>query len=387
MATATDTDLSGRAACLQEVAALKTWLFGSALGLWWESGADSRHGGFHERLGLDGVPLAEERRTRVQPRQVYVYALAGRMGWPGPWQAAVEHGLAFFDRTHLLADGTVRARVADDGAPADDTFDLYNQAFALLCYAVVTPARTQAARSLLAILERDYRHPVAGFEEARPRSLPLKSNPHMHLFEACLAWGEAGGGEKWEALADEIASLCLTRFIDADTGALREFFDGDWKPMPGEDGRIVEPGHQYEWAWLLARWSVLRDRPDALAAARRLFTIAETCGMDNARGVAVMQLNDDFTVRDPVARLWPQTERIKSAAILARLATDDAERDRYWTIAAEACRSLWRYFDVPLAGLWRDKLKPDGAFVEEPAPASSFYHIACAIDVLETELG
>jgi mannose-6-phosphate isomerase len=30
-------------------------------------------------------------------------------------------------------------------------------------------------------------------------------------------------------------------------------------------------------------------------------------------------------------------------------------------------------------GPWRDKPKPDGAFVEETPPASSFYHIVCAI--------
>jgi mannose-6-phosphate isomerase len=30
-------------------------------------------------------------------------------------------------------------------------------------------------------------------------------------------------------------------------------------------------------------------------------------------------------------------------------------------------------------GLWRDRLNSDGTFVQEPAPASSFYHIVCAI--------
>ncbi len=35
------------------------------------------------------------------------------------------------------------------------------------------------------------------------------------------------------------------------------------------------------------------------------------------------------------------------------------------------------------AGLWRDKMMADGTFVEEAAPASSFYHIVCAIYELE----
>ena len=40
---------------------------------------------------------------------------------------------------------------------------------------------------------------------------------------------------------------------------------------------------------------------------------------------------------------------------------------------------LFKYFDTPVRGLWRDRLNADGSFVQEPAPASSFYHIVCAI--------
>jgi mannose/cellobiose epimerase-like protein (N-acyl-D-glucosamine 2-epimerase family) len=32
-----------------------------------------------------------------------------------------------------------------------------------------------------------------------------------------------------------------------------------------------------------------------------------------------------------------------------------------------------------VTGLWRDKYQPDETFVEEPAPASSFYHIVLSI--------
>ena len=62
------------------------------------------------------------------------------------------------------------------------------------------------------------------------------------------------------------------------TGALREFFAADWSPAPGIDGRIAEPGHHYEWAFLLARWAALtgRERPQAvdrlIAFADRLRT-------------------------------------------------------------------------------------------------------------------
>jgi mannose/cellobiose epimerase-like protein (N-acyl-D-glucosamine 2-epimerase family) len=40
---------------------------------------------------------------------------------------------------------------------------------------------------------------------------------------------------------------------------------------------------------------------------------------------------------------------------------------------------LWRFLDHGARGLWYDKIDREGRFVVEPAPASSFYHIICAI--------
>ena len=43
-----------------------------------------------------------------------------------------------------------------------------------------------------------------------------------------------------------------------------------------------------------------------------------------------------------------------------------------------AANGLARYLEVPANGAWRDKLGEDGRFVDEPAPASSFYHLMLA---------
>ena len=70
-----------------------SWLRNDALPIWWHAGADRVNGGFVETIGLDGVATDATRRGRVQPRQVYCYALAGKLGWSGPWQQALTHGL------------------------------------------------------------------------------------------------------------------------------------------------------------------------------------------------------------------------------------------------------------------------------------------------------
>jgi mannose-6-phosphate isomerase len=364
---------------------LKAWLFDQALPLWWRVGADHVRGGFHEVIGQDGVARDRDRRARVQARQIYVYATAGALGWDGPWREAVEHGLSYFLTCYRRPDGLFRTRVKADGGIADDTAVLYDQAFALFALAMayrVLPERGELvveAKDLLGQIQTAFALASGGFAESSP-DRPYQSNPHMHLFEAMLAWREVDADpdrrRAWDAQADAVAELCLTRFIDANTGALREFFDAEWAPAPGLDGRIVEPGHQLEWAWLLFRWARLRSRPDAVAAAARLFEIGVGPGLDVGRGVALQQLLDDFSVHDPVARLWPQTEWLKAAlAISAAMPSDPALAEHI----PKAGAALRLYLDTPVAGLWWDRLEPSGRFIDEPAPASSLYHIACAI--------
>ena len=359
---------------------LKTWALDHAFPLWWEVGADHVKGGFFEKIDQDGTPVEAPRRARVQPRQIYSYAAAGLLGWQGPWKQALAHGLDFYLAKYRRPDGLIRTLVASDGTPLDDKVDLYDQAFGLFGLAMaaqVLPERVDLpvlAAELRDKLYATLKHPIAGFEESVPRSLPLLSNPHMHLFEASLAWIEAGGDPTWRALADEIAQLALDKFIDPKSGGLREYYDGDWNPAPGVQGRVVEPGHQFEWAWLLLRWSQLSGRDDAVQAALRMIEIGDGPGVDPARGVAIFALLDDMSVHDDVARLWAQTERIKAGVLAAQVTGDD----RWWTTAVEGARGLLK-FDTPVRGLWRDKLRADGTFVEEAAPASSFYHIVCAI--------
>lgn len=368
---------------------MKDWLMHQALPVWHKDGIDNSTGGFYETLDLrSGQGTDAPRRARVQPRQIYCFAEAGRLGWTGPWQSIIERGIDWYLKHYRLENGCFAALVDGGGTCLDETFDLYNHAFALFALAQaadVLPGRSvefrRIAEDLLHTLRKDYAQPERGFREANPDRLPLRSNPHMHLFEASLAHEEATAAPVWTELSDEIAHLALSRFIDPVTGCLREFFDADWSPMPGDQGRVVEPGHQFEWSWLLVRWGISRGSFEAISKARRLYQIGVTYGIDPKRRVAVMALNDDFTKRDPIARLWGQTEWIKAAVTLARISTG-VERTAYLNDILRSVDALERYFEDVPPGLWYDKLSADDAFKDEPAPASSFYHIVCAISEL-----
>jgi mannose-1-phosphate guanylyltransferase/mannose-6-phosphate isomerase len=370
----------GPAAAERALKSLDRWLRDSALPVWWALGADHDGWGFHETLSLtDGEATAPGRRVRVQARQTYVYARAGRLGWPGPWRAAVAVGLDALEGKFRRPDGLYRRLVDSRGAPMDETAELYDQAFVLLAFAEVAKlsanraapifpdlvARAEALRAAI----QSFRWRGGGFREAGAR--PFQANCHMHLFEACQAWLGVEGVDHgpWRALAEEIADLAKSRFFSPGCGVLHEFFDEDWRPLPTSAGGHVEPGHQFEWAWLLDQWRGLGGAVDR-ELIRTLYA-AGRAGRDPGRDVVVGAMSEGFEVLDGGARLWPQTESLRAALMMWRM----AGRDEFAEDAVAAARALWRYLDTPITGLWRDIQGVDGRFSEQPAPASSLYHL------------
>ena len=347
----------------------------------WSTLGQREDGAFVEVLSLDGRAPSLPRRARVQARQIFVYANAGVNGWKGPWRGIVERGLARLYADYLRPDGLCRAVLSPDGEPLDETPYLYDQAFVLFALSAAKRAGiddpTLEARAVMlrdAVLSAG--PPTGGLIEAGDQ--PYQANAHMHLLEACLGWEAVGGDAGWTLLADRIVDLAMTCFIDPKGGFLREFFGPDWAPAAGEDGRLVEPGHQFEWAWLLAKVARARGRSDLLGASRHLYAHGRA-GVGERPAIVLDAMNEDGTVRSGRARLWPQTEWLKASLILVESSTD-GERQRFLDDAASALRALWLYLTPD--GLWRDKHLPQGDFLDEPAPASSLYHIVGGFDQL-----
>lgn len=370
---------------------LERWLLCEAYPLWSQLGWDERRGGFHERLAAGGPPAGDLRRARVQLRQIYSFARAPHLGWPGDVRRLIEQGLAHLFARYRRPDGLMRTLVTPEGAVVDDRALLYDQAFALLAFAAAHPilgpgsGLREAAEALLERIQIAYGRRGPGFRSQIASERPLSSNPHMHLLEAALAWRCASDDPRWGHLVEDLLELALEHLIDARTGVLREHCEIEGTEYAGVRGRLIEPGHQFEWAWLLLRGGAgggagpNSDAPPfqvpaaLLDAAARLIEIGETHGVCD--GVAVNSLLDDLSVHDPRARLWPQTERLKAHAFMARLTGEPC----HWRLACEAAESLGHYLDTGVRGLWHDQQLPGGGFVSEPSPASSLYHIVCAV--------
>lgn len=372
------------AALKQRAKDARAWLFDKALPLWWERGFDRDTGCFHERMQLDGSPLVLPRRIRVQARQTIVYARAARLGWQGPWRDAVDAGAKVLLTHGIRADGGTRHLLTSTGEVADDRRDLYDFAFVLFALAEAAQALggredlLKAADKMLAWLDETWRHHDGGYLEGDiVPTPPRRQNPHMHVFEALLSLHEASGRRTHLDMASAVGDLFRDKFFDHSMGAMPEYFDDSWRPEAHENGRIVEPGHLFEWSWLLHRCTRAGGR-DLSDIAERLRVHGEVYGVDHQTGSVYDEVWIEGHIRSRTARLWPHTERLK--ANVARI--ERTQDPNAFAAAIQSFDTLTTYFNTPVAGLWMERRAAGGQFIEEAAPASSFYHIMFGLSEL-----
>lgn len=350
------------------------WLKTQAIPLWTTKGVNPR-GGFEEALTLTGVPHALPRRAMVQARQIYAVRTAREMGLLSPEKSRtlIAETTAFLLRHYGRDDGSFIHSVRPDLEVNSARPDLYTQSFAIFglahAYAVLgDKTLKERALAVVAYLQRERRGPHNGYTEIDTEGrAQYQSNPHMHLFEAFVSWLEVDDDPRWRHLANAILDLALTRFMHPQTKLLAEYFDESWSPQTTHDRFVWEPGHQYEWAWLMNKYQHLSkiDLADPIAT---LVMNAERFGVDPHTGAVRDEIWSDFSVKAPTARFWPQCERIKACAALGL--SDSAD---------QAMTSLLGFFVTPTPGLWFDRMNPDGSFHQEPARASSLYHIIGAM--------
>lgn len=322
------------------------------LPLWAEHGVDP-NGGFHNRLGPDLRPVPDTgKRLLVQARQLYAFSALEE-----PWALDVAtRGFEF-----------VRERFLDPRhggwylTTEDRTKDLYTHAFVLFALAHYHRASGEAealrlAESTWEVLQQRLSDPRHGgfFEGAdegwNVRRGTRRQNPHMHLLEALLALG-------WSEQTEPLLTLFHEHFYHEKSGSLGEYFDERWERLDSDEGRIVEPGHHFEWIWLL----------HGRSSARGLFDFASRFGIDGDGGV-FDQVECDGTLLVATKRLWPQTERIKAHAVRGEIGP--------LREALDYCFS--RYVDPNHHG-WREHLSRDGAPLTPWMNATSVYHIVLAL--------
>jgi len=362
------------------------------LRLWAALGWDEARGGHHERLGPDHQPVElGYRRLTVCARQLFVFSRAEARGLLKSARSHADRAFrCLVDRFRDPVNGGFYFTVEPNGAPLDRSKDLYGHAFALLGLAeYLAMSNDGEARRLVAETDsaamRRFRLPQGWYAAKAPadwsaRDGNLLQNPHMHLLEAYLAADRATGDVLYRDRATDLIGVMRTRLREPRSGMITEFRNEAGEPDL-QRGHIVEPGHLFEWCWLLHLSSSRLDQLACLDDATGLFERGYAAGTDKDFGGVFDQVSVDGELIADTKRIWPLTELVKAHA-----ARFNATRQVNELAAlCDAVEFLFTAYLLPDGG-WRERLRRDLTCYDDTLPASTCYHLLLALLEARTAL-
>ena len=191
----------------------------------------------------------------------------------------------------------------------------------------------------------------------------------MHLLEAYIALEQAAPGRGFAERACDIVKLFKESMYDGERRLLPEHFSRNWGPHPEAGKRhFFEPGHHYEWLWLLSESEKYGVSCDAII--NDLGDVAAKHGTAQD-GALHDEVGADYGVRKSSRRLWPHTEGAKAATAKLRRGHEDAAE-----LGQRMIKVLMTQFvGKPFSGGWVDHLDETGTSKVDYVPASSLYHL------------
>ncbi|NBX66123.1 MAG: N-acylglucosamine 2-epimerase [Proteobacteria bacterium] len=354
---------------------------------WYPAFIEPKTNLFFERLGHSFRPvLTGKRRLLSQFRQLAMYShaasqaecmffkpdLAGHLDAITKAYSAQEPGGWFF-------------ALDDSGKVIDKTLDLYAHAFVIFGlshYGRTTgdvSARTRALETL-AFIDRNFRASEGFYEaldgEGKKIETPRRHESHMHLLEACLFAHATWGDAVFLEVSDQIVNLFFSRFYDAQSNVLSEYFTDDLKPQADREKSVIlcEPGHYCEWIWLLKKHAHAKGNSSMHDdVCLRLLEWVNRFGWDRTHGGIYDELDTEGQVVSGTKRLWPFTEAIKANALMLDCIHDPHREAAKNHMAVMT--TLFRDKYMQERGFWTESLSHDLAPATDYMPATSPYHV------------
>ncbi len=308
------------------------------------------------------------------------------MGWYPEGESIALKGLEYLLAKGKAPDGKPGFvhRLGADGAIDNPLRDTYDHAFVLLALATVYALdRDAQIRSeidaLLSFLDSSLRSPHGGFAEGVAVVVAAAAeSADASVRSDDRAVRRHTRSSSFQQRAGEFFGLFMANLYDKRTQALGEYFEEDWSKI---EPVVVEPGHQAEWVWLLKGFERItgcptgRPRGELLATALRYQDAATGCLVDVGDAAGNITRN--------TRRLWPQTE-IAKAWIAQAESGEEGAADK---ARAALARLQRHYLSHPVAGAWYDQFDGEGRSLVATIPASSFYHVLCAVAEADAVLG
>ena len=316
----------------------------------------------YEALDATHQPLPPQRyRAMACARQLYLFVSHIHKDGARERAAALFRSLQrhFHDAEH----GGWFYSIDTQGQPLDRSKDLYTHAFIIFaCAHYWAAVREPLVESVLnaaleVVAERFasgdglYRSSLA--EDWAPNGSGALQNPLMHLTEAFLATLAVRNDETVEAALLTLADAMQRYFIEPQRGLMLE------KPY-GVADNWFEPGHQFEWFYLLESSALMRAHPLRQSVAG-CFAFSEQYGVQG--GTVLSMLEPDGRVRDATRRIWAQAEYLRALT----LRPNAAQR------VADQLQVLTEQFLH--TGGWYECRDADGKVSRSDMPSTTPYHL------------
>ena len=329
----------------------------------------------YEAVAKDGVTPVPAHRYRAMAcaRQLFVFAHAGDIGHA---DTLFDSLLTYFqDRKN----GGWFYSVDAVGAPHERHKDLYTHAFVIFACAEyarhASPAAAQKALATLeetsAIIERQMSAEGNLFHAAMSEdfSVSLNSplqNPLMHLTEAWLAARQTTGFAVFDHRLEKLGAAVARAFVHQETGCIAEL------PI-GSANNWLEPGHQFEWLFLVEGSAHGAFEAAGLNRALfRAFDFVQQTGVDPVTGGVAASVDERGGIIDSTQRIWAQTEYLRA------LATHSGAEVRA-QLPAQIERFTKRFLRP---NGWIESQTANGVIVRAEMPSTTPYHLATAYDAL-----
>lgn len=322
----------------------------------------------YEALSPAHQPLPPQRyRAMACARQLYVFAsLIDDPAFPDAAERAAALFRSLQSHFHDAEHGGWFYSIDPHGAPLDQRKDLYTHAFIIFACAhywakVREPLVESVLNAALQVVLEQFSTGNGLYEASLDQdwsslgSGPLQ-NPLMHLAEAFLATLSVREDPTVQSALLALTDAMQQHFIEPVHNVMLE------KPRGAVDNWF-EPGHQFEWLFLLASSPLLRGT--ALhGSLDRAFGFAEQVGVDPQSGAVCGMLAPDGTLRDGTQRIWAQAEYLRALT----LRPEGAERVQRQLLALQQ-RFLY-------TGGWYECRDGQGNVSREDMPSTTPYHLA-----------
>lgn len=324
-----------------------------------------------ESLDANHRPLPVQRyRAMACARQLYLFS--SRIGEPGAAERAAALFRSLQKHFHDAEHGGWFYSIDAQGKPLDRRKDLYTHAFIVFACAhywgqvkqSLVESTLNAALDIIAqqfAREEGLYEACLGENWADLGNGPLQ-NPQMHLAEAFLKVLAVRDDHPVRQALLQLCDALEAHFIEPAHGLMLE------KPRGAVDNWF-EPGHQFEWFYLLHTSPLLRDTP-LHASIDRAFGFAERFGVKGAAVLATLDVHGN--VLDATQRIWAQAEYLRALAL----------RPGSQAMLPAQLEAMERQFLH--AGGWYECRDGEGAVSRHDMPSTTPYHLATCLEGLQS---